>query len=211
MLDAKDLIGRLFRRVALNRDGQARALEPDAAALAAVGEPSVSEGGDAPPRRRSRRGRPAGRPREVVVEALAQKVLHGWIQNRHQTLHPLALNLRSLRPAEVGLVVHAMAAALAADGQVDQDERARVQGSLSRIGAGEAERRLLAEAVGKPRPLGPLLGELQAANLGSHAYAASLLALNQRSTVNRLYLEYLAARLAIPNDVVAGLNRRYRM
>jgi uncharacterized membrane protein YebE (DUF533 family) len=146
-----------------------------------------------------------------VVESLAQKVLHGWLQNRQQTLYPLALNFRSLSPREVGLVVHAMAAAITADGQVDRDERARLSGSLSRIGVGEAERRLLDEAIREPRPLGPLLGELQAANLGSYAYAASLLALNQRSAVNRLYLEYLAARLAIPNDVVASLNRRYRM
>jgi uncharacterized membrane protein YebE (DUF533 family) len=142
---------------------------------------------------------------------VAQKVLHGWLQNRHQTLFPLALNFRSLRPGEVTLVLHAMAAALTADGQVDAEERARVAGSLSRIGVGEAERRLLDEAVREPRPLGPLLSELQAANLGPYAYAASLMALNQRNAVNRLYLEYLAARLAIPNDVVASLNRRYRM
>jgi uncharacterized membrane protein YebE (DUF533 family) len=205
MLDARDLIGRLFR-VALNRDGQAHALEPDSEALA-----DLDTGGDARPRRRTRRERSAERPREVVVESLAQKVLHGWLQNRHQTLFPLALNFRSLRPPEVGLILHAMAVALTADGQVDRDEEARVAGSLSRIGVGEAERRLLEEAIRDPRPLGPLLGELQAANLGPHAYAASLLALNQRNAVNRLYLEYLAARLAIPNDVVASLNRRYRM
>ncbi len=60
-------------------------------------------------------------------------------------------------------------------------------------------------------PLGPLLDAIQAANLGSYAYAASLLALNQRNIVNRLYLDYLAARLGIPGDVVASLNRRYRM
>jgi uncharacterized membrane protein YebE (DUF533 family) len=207
MLDTRDLISRLFR-VALNRDGQARALEPDPAAL---GDAGLAAAAADAPRRRTRRERPAERPREVVVESLAQKVLHGWLQNRQQTLYPLALNFRSLRPDEVGLVVHAMAAALTADGQVDSDERARVQGSLSRIGVGEAERRLLEEAIREPRPLGPLLTELRAANLGSYAYAASLLALNQRNAVNRLYLDYLAARLAIPNDVVASLNRRYRM
>jgi uncharacterized membrane protein YebE (DUF533 family) len=198
--DAKDLIKGLFR-VTLNRDGQAPALE--AAAL----EGSV----ETMPARRSRRERPLARPRAIVEESLAQKVLHAWLQNRHQTLYPLALNFRSLRPEEVGLVVHAMAAAITADGRVDREEQARAAGSLDRFGIGEPERRLLVEAVREPRPLGPLLDAIQAANLGSYAYAASLLALNQRNIVNRLYLDYLAARLGIPGDVVASLNRRYRM
>jgi uncharacterized membrane protein YebE (DUF533 family) len=104
-----------------------------------------------------------------------------------------------------------MAAAATADGQVDEEEQARLTGSLARIGMSEAERRLLAEAVRSPRPLGPLLTDIQRAGIGSHAYAASLLTLNQRNSVNRAYLDYLAARLALPNDVVTSLNRRYRM
>lgn len=200
MLDARALVKGLFR-VALNRDGQ-----PPASEMAAL-----ERGDEAPPGRRSRRERPLARPRAIVDESLAQKVLHGWLQNRHQTLHPLALDLRSLRPAEAELVVHAMAAAMTADGKVDREEQARAAGSLERFGIGEAERRLLAEAIRAPRPLGQLLDAIQAANLGSYAYAASLLALNQRTPVNRLYLEYLAARMGIPGDVMASLNRRYRM
>ena len=73
-------------------------------------------------------------------------------------------------------MVYAMAAAITADGRVDREEQARAAGSLDRFGIGEPERRLLVEAVREPRPLGPLLDAIQAANLGSYAYAASLLA-----------------------------------
>src|SRR4051794_41664606 len=118
------------------------------------------------PARRSRRERPLARPRAMVEESRGQKVLHAWLQNRHQTLYPLALNFRSLRPEEVGLVVHAMAAAITADGRVDREEQARAAGSLDRFGIGEPERRLLVEAVPKPRPPGPPPGAVPAANPG---------------------------------------------
>src|SRR4051794_41770553 len=107
------------------------------------------------PARRSRRERPLARPRAIVEESLAQKVLHAWLQNRHQTLYPLALNFRSLRPEEVGLVVHGMAAAITADGRVDREEQARAAGSLDRFGIGEPGRRPPVEAVPGPRPPGP--------------------------------------------------------
>lgn len=208
MPDASGLIGRLFR-AGLNRDGQAEALEPDAALTERVVDELAAE--EKAPRRRSRRERRSHLPRAIVTESLAQKILHGWLQNRHQTLYPLTLNFRSLRPAEVELIVHAMATAVTADGQVDPDEEVRVSGALARVGAGEAERQLLVEAIRNPRALGPLLGEIQKAGLGSYAYAACLLALDRRSNVNRLYLDYLAARLAIPHDVVISLDRRYRL
>jgi uncharacterized membrane protein YebE (DUF533 family) len=57
------------------------------------------------------------------MEALAVKVLDGWLQNRHQTLFPLTLNLRSLDASGRELLVHMMAAAAEADGGVDAEER----------------------------------------------------------------------------------------
>jgi uncharacterized membrane protein YebE (DUF533 family) len=78
------------------------------------------------------------------------------------------------------------------------------------IGAEEAERRLLPRVLAEPRALAPLLRDVQAARLGAHAYAASRLALDPRSPVNRAYLDYLAARLRLPAQVVNSLSRRYR-
>ncbi|GGC56618.1 hypothetical protein GCM10011504_38730 [Siccirubricoccus deserti] len=144
------------------------------------------------------------------MEALAVKVLHGWLQNRHQTLFPLTLNLRSLDASGRELLVHMMATAAEADGGVDAKERERIERALAATGAGEAERRLLPQAMRQPRPLGQLLREAQEAHLGAHAYAASLLALDQRSRVNQAWLDYLAARLGLPAEVTNSLNRRYR-
>jgi uncharacterized membrane protein YebE (DUF533 family) len=93
---------------------------------------------------------------------------------------------------------------------VDAEERERIERALAATGAGEAERRLLPQAMRQPRPLGQLLREAQEAHLGAHAYAASLLALDQRSRVNQAWLDYLAARLGLPTEVTNSLNRRYR-
>jgi uncharacterized membrane protein YebE (DUF533 family) len=181
-----------------NRDGQFHALQEDALAEAPA---------PGPPNRRHRLGHEAGR---IVQEALAAKVLGAWLQNRHQTLFPLTLNLGTLDAAGRALLVRMMVAAADADGGIDQAEQDRIAAALDAIGGGEAERRLLAEAIGAPVPLGTLLRQVQEARLGPHGYAASLLALDRRSRVNQAWLDYLAARLALPAEVTASLGRRYR-
>lgn len=143
-----------------------------------------------------------------MLESLGSKVLHAWIQNRHQTLLPLTLNLRSLDADERRLVLRAVAAAMAASGRgCDLD---LAHGALARIGAGERERRHLADAFGEPATP-QLFDALLAARLGTIAYGAALLAVDQRDRVTQRYLAYLASRLALPDDAVASLHRRYRV
>lgn len=195
------LLKRLFMGAA-NRDGHAHAFEELAAA-----ELDEEENLDEAQRRRHR---PVALPQTVIEESLAQKVLDAWLQNRQQTLYPLTLNFRSLEPAKIALLVRAMALAMLADGGVDPLEEAQAQRNLASLGADEATRSMMAAALADPPALSALLQEIEAADLGPHAYAASVIALNQRNAVNRLYLEYLAARLAIPTEMTSSLNRRYR-
>ncbi|RVU13177.1 DUF533 domain-containing protein [Methylobacterium oryzihabitans] len=161
---------------------------------------------EAAPVRASRRERRADQADAIVRDALSQKVLRAWLQNRNQTLVPLALNLRSLDAEGRTLVVRAMAAAQAATGQ----DAAPPGDLLARIGAGEAERALLADARAQEAGLGGLLDAVRARDLGAYAYAASLMVLDQRRLVSRLYLAFLASRLSLPEDVVSSLDRRYR-
>ena len=194
MLD--DIVGRLFG----NRDGRAHALE----------DLSEVEPEDRPLPANTRRHRPVAHPKTIILESLSQKVLHAWLQNRHQTLYPLTMSFRNIAPEHVDLVVHAMAAAMLADGRAETGEAIQGGRALASAGGGDAERILLEAALASPMPLSTLLRQIQDANLGAHAYAASVIAVDQRSHANRLYLEYLAARLAIPGEVVSSLNRRYR-
>ena len=204
MASTRQFLSRLFTLVP-GRDGQSRFLQT--AALEPPGETVSLAVLPTPPAQRRRRG---PEPQRILMEALAVKVLHAWLQNRHQTLFPLTLSFRSLDASGRELLVHMMATAAQADGETDPEEQERIEKALEATGAGEAERHLLPEAMRQPRLLSHLLREAQETHLGAHAYAASLLALDQRSRVNQAWLDYLAARLGLPTEVTNSLNRRYR-
>ncbi len=197
------MIGRLLGR-ALNRDGQAAALQADALAEGArLAQEAVAAAGQ------HRRRPPV--PHSVLQMAVAQKVLGAWLQNRHQTLYPLALNLRTMDAERVGLLLQVVAAALWASGPPNAAEVDRVSGWLGSVGADSVRRASLPGLLEAPQPLPALLEAVLAARIGPFAYAVALAALDQRQLVNRLFLDYLAARLAIPTDVSRSLAQRYRL
>ncbi len=195
-----ELLKRLMG-AARNRDGVAHALEPQALEQ----ETAAAAAPPAPVQRL----RLAARPEAILQESLATKVMHGWLENRQQTLYPLVLNLRNLSGHERALLAEAMAAAVAAGRAPPAERGGAAEQALARLGAGEEEARRLADALDCPRPVHELLAEIQDAGLGPHAYAASLLAADSREPASRAWLGYLAARLALPPEVVVSLNRRY--
>ena len=198
------LLGRRLAR-ALNRDGQASALQSQALAEGSQLAEAVAAGVTS-------RGRRRAVPARAEVEAaLAQKVLGAWLQNRHQTLYPLALNLRNLQPIQVALLLDMVAAALLAGAGVSAEAVERAGAWLASVGASPAQRASLGAALAANRPLPPLLDAVLAAHLGPFAYAVALAAVDQRQMVNRLFLDYLAVRLAIPGDVARSLAQRYRL
>ena len=194
-----ELLKRLIG-AARNRDGRADALEPQALEreAAATAAPAPAQ-----------RLRLATRPEAILQESLATKVMHGWLGNRQQTLYPLVLNLRNLGGRERALLAEAMAATVTA-GRAPPAERGQAAlQALARLGAGEEEARRFAAALDRPRPVQDMLAEVQDAGLGPHGYAASLLAADTREPASRAWLGYLAARFALPPEVVVSLDRRY--
>jgi len=146
-------------------------------------------------------------PRVLILASLGQKILHGWSQNRQQTLFPLTVNLRALAPDARDLILRAMAAAMTAVAPPTPCEP--IQAWLATVGAAEADLARLDAALATPEPLAPLLDALLAAHLGPYAYAVSLATTDRHSPAGPLYLEYLAARLAVPANIVKSVNRRY--
>lgn len=196
-----ELLKRLIG-AARNRDGQAGALEPEPEAMAAAAGAATGP---------AQRSRLATRPEAILQESLAAKVLHGWLGNRQQTLYPLVLNLRNLDGRERALLAEIMAATLAAGrASLSEGRGEAARQTLARLGADEAEIRHLHAALERPRPLRDLLADVQDAGIGPHAYAASLLAADAREPASRAWLGYLAARFALPPEVVVSLDRRYR-
>ena len=112
-------------------------------------------------------------------------------------------------PERRRLLVLAMAAALAAGGAPADAAQARLAAAMIRIG-GAAELPAACAALADPPDLLALLREIEAAGLGAHAYAAASLLLDRRLAAERAFLEWLAARLALPPALLAGIARRYR-
>jgi uncharacterized membrane protein YebE (DUF533 family) len=156
--------------------------------------------------------RPAGPAEydESVVEVLAAKVLIDWLRNRQQLLVPFSIDLAKLEAREVDILVQAMITAAHADGTMDGSERARVESALDRLNAGEEHRKRLQHMLEHPKPLAEVLTRVADVQTGAIVYAASLLAIDRRKLVNRLYLRYLAARLQLPKDLTRSLEQRYR-
>jgi hypothetical protein len=204
---ARSLLARLFA-FPPQRDGRSELLERQA--LGTEEEPDSSDPAPLPAAAPRRHGG-APQPRRILQDVLASKTLGAWLENRHQTLFPLTLNLGVVDPAGRGLLVRIVAASvLAAGAAPSMAERERLWQELVAVGASEAERTAFEAELAVPAPLLPLLRALQEAHLGAHAYAASLLALDRRAGTGRAWLDYLAARFGLPPEVVVGLQRRRR-
>jgi hypothetical protein len=161
---------------------------------------------DAAPASEPTRRRPlAHPPQRLLQEQVAGKLLHAWMQNRHQTLFPLALNLRNLPPPHRQLLVQAMAASSAMAGTAP----AALGGLLPGIGGEAPEHDSLVRALQAPPPLPPLLGALRDAGLGAHAYTVALLAIGPAAPpAGQAWLDYLAACFALPAETTTDLQRR---
>ncbi len=208
---ATGLLSRLFGAAEPGgeRDGQATELEAHATGVS----PATLDGSIAPAAEasRSRRQRRLALPRAIIAESLGEKVLHGWLQNRHQTLYPLTVNLRALDARRAVLLAQVMAVALLAGAAPPDAGQVEAASSwLGTVGGDEPALAALRAAVEAPVPLSTLLHEIQRANLAAYAYVVALAAGPSRDPAGQLFLDYLAARLGLPTNVVRSANRRYR-
>lgn len=109
------------------------------------------------------------------------------------------------------LLVRAMVAAAKADGQIDQQEIARITGKLEEIGADEESRRFVAEELRRPLDLEAIVQAVPSPEVAVEVYAASLLAIEVDTPAERAYLQTLAGRLNLPQAVVAQVHRAFGM
>ena len=105
------------------------------------------------------------------------------------------------------LLVRAMVAAAKADGQIDQQEIARITGKLEEIGADAETRQFLAEELRRPLDLDSIVRAVPGPEVAVEVYAASLLAIEVDTPAERAYLEALADRLQLSAPVVAQVHR----
>ena len=166
--------------------------------------------GDPGPLHASRRARMLAGGERVLLDALAGKVLHGWLQNRHQTLFPLTVNLRSLTPVQTEALTQWMAVAISATPIDEAGSRRAARGWFGSVGADGGVLEALERAMDDPEPLHQAIAGVLRHGLAAYAYIVALIAADPRDPASPAFLDYVAARLALPTAVVRSATRRYR-
>ncbi len=149
-------------------------------------------------------------PQEILVRSLSQKVLHGWLQNRHQVLVPLTFRLGRLEPADIDLLMRFTAVALLNGATADAASQKPVERWLQAVGADEDALTRFRAAIANPAPLSSLLAAVRDRDLAAYAYAAAVVAADTQQAAGRLFANFIAARLSLPADAVRSIDRRYR-
>lgn len=163
----------------------------------------MSDDNEDQPRRR-------GGHESVLRQILAQKILQGHLQNRHQLMDRGLADLGGRPPAEAALLIRAMAAAAHADGALDPREHEILRAALASTGLGPDEQRLLEQELSDPPCLETLARQVEpSSRAAARFYAVSLRLVERDNKIDLAYLNYLAQRLAIPRDVIVRLNRRF--
>jgi uncharacterized membrane protein YebE (DUF533 family) len=112
----------------------------------------------------------------------------------------------TLDDAHAMLLIRAMIAAANADGEISPDERQRITGKLDQAGAGPDERAVLERELQNPRSADQIIREVHDQETAEEVYLASRIAMNPDTPAEKSYLDFLAARLAIPADRLDELN-----
>ena len=159
--------------------------------------------------RSGRRDRALDRGEDVLAAAIAEKLLHGWLQNRHQTLFPLTVNLRTLDQERRAVLAQLAATALLA---VPRDAEAGTQARRWLGGAGADADMLAAfeDARAAPTALSQVLDAVDRHHMAPYAYVVAVVMVDQHAPAGVHFLDYLGARLSLPTTVVRSANRRYR-
>jgi uncharacterized membrane protein YebE (DUF533 family) len=100
------------------------------------------------------------------------------------------------------VLVRAMIAAAQADGAIDAAEREAILDRLRAVGAGADAEALLETELGRPVSVGRLIAEAKTDAQKVELYTASRLALDVDTPVERSYLQALATRLKLPDNLV---------
>lgn len=92
-------------------------------------------------------------------------------------------------------LLKAMVAAAKADGHLDDAERAKVEEAFSRLDGDTATRQWLEAELRRPLDPADVAREVASPEQASEVYLASLLVVDETSTMERLYLDELARQL----------------
>jgi|JI10StandDraft_1071094.scaffolds.fasta_scaffold137959_2 uncharacterized membrane protein YebE (DUF533 family) len=123
----------------------------------------------------------------------------------------LASMPKSSIPAnDASLLVQAMVAAAAADGVIDEAEKAQMLQRATEAGFDEETRRFLELELGNPKSLAVIASSARP-EIATDLYAASCAAITADTEAEKIYLATLAKRLGLSDEACAEVHRQLGM
>lgn len=108
---------------------------------------------------------------------------------------------------QLGLtLVRAMIAAARCDGLLDAQESQAIFQRIHSLDIAPEDRDLLVQEMGKPVDIDAIVASATTPEVAAEIYVASLLAIDVDTVAEKSYLDMLAARLQLPQDLVAELH-----
>ncbi|HZH51953.1 MAG TPA: DUF533 domain-containing protein [Microvirga sp.] len=123
---------------------------------------------------------------------------------------PAALPAPATAPADSGetalLVMRAMIAAAAADGRIDQDERERILGTLTRAGIDGEGVAVIEAELDRPASAAELAAAAKTPEQAVQVYTAARRIITPNTVEERVFLAHLSAALGLDPKVVARID-----
>lgn len=159
-----------------------------------------------------RRERDANDGTAVIHDVLGVKVLHGWLQNRHQTLMPLTFNVGTLSATQRAALARMLASFLliGRPSQEATDFAPTLRTWLSGVGGDADTLMAFDQAITMPVPLNEVFDLAQGLDLSIYAYVAALMTSDTRYPVSVMLCDMVQARFDLPTAIVRSATRRYR-
>ncbi|WP_026379934.1 tellurite resistance TerB family protein [Afifella pfennigii] len=105
------------------------------------------------------------------------------------------------------LILSAMIAAAKADGYIDSAEQAAIFTRIDEIDLDPEAKGILMDEMRRPLSIGELVEKVSSEEVAMEVYTASLLAIDPDHPAERAYLDMLAARLGLAEELVAEIRR----
>ena len=106
------------------------------------------------------------------------------------------------------VLVRAMVGAAKADGHVDADEHQRLFSEVERLGLDAEAKAFVFDLLSQPVDLASVTDAVASPEQGAEVYLASRMAINPDVPAERAYLDALAARLKLPDELRAQLDKQ---
>lgn len=103
-------------------------------------------------------------------------------------------------------LLRAMIAAAKADGHIDADEQRRIFGFLDQLDLDTEAKAYVMDELRAPLDVDAVAKAATSPEIAAELYAASLLVIDEQNAAETGYLAMLAARLQLPEDLVAHLH-----